>query len=548
MGKVMRGLVGLIMLGCFVDFPAYAVEEPPLSGRPYALAEKAYSALSKGDVDEAGRAVDEALHEQPNSRQLGFLRLDIFMRKGDLASAQKLADDLVRRFPNDAQVLVQRGYFEQRRKLYQDAMNDFYAALGLPAGITDAAQQRWVRLSWADCALLSKQPKVALDALTPYANENDAAVQLRMANAHWSLGEREATHHSAELAEKAAKSDSERDAAHQLWVASGPVVLSDLDQAYAKLQAKNDAEAVQLFKRAFAKTPGTVYQYLDAGYAAKRSNDSASEVEWFSRALDIDAQLQTHVLDEQQRFNYRRNNQETDRSFGAVASLVYQGNGIGPMNNFNVTQMGVEAYWRPEGEGNRNGKLFNVFVRGFENVWDGSGGAVGEQTVQGDVGVRYKPLTDLNAILVVDKMFRIGNAAIDDLVLRFAYSDGSGGDLSAAQKSWPTWSIYTDGSYFTTTPQYIQTYEARFGRSWRLDSLNDRVSITPHLVVSGDYESLAAQPSSLGYGPGISMRGWFREDAHHAPASWLDLTVQYRFEVTQTNRAHGLGVRATLLY
>ena len=78
--------------------------------------------------------------------------------------------------------------------------------------------------------------------------------------------------------------------------------------------------------------------------------------------------------------------------------------------------------------------------------------------------------------------------------------------------------------------------------------MNDRVSFTPHLVVSGDYESLAAQPSSLGYGPGISMRGWFREDAHHAPASWLDLTVQYRFEVTQTNRAHGLGVRATLLY
>jgi tetratricopeptide (TPR) repeat protein len=547
MGKMMRRFQCLIVLsGCLLAFPICAEEEAPLSGAAYTLAEKAYAALSKGDVDEAGRAVDEALHEQPKSHQLNFLRLNIFMRKDDLSSAQKLANDLVGLFPNDAQVLVQRGYVEQRRKLYQEAMNDFYAALSLPTGMKDAAQQRQVRLSWADCALLSHQPKVALDALAPYATESDAAVQLRLANAHWTVGEREATHRSAELAEKAAGSDGERDAAHQLWVTSGP--LSDLDQAYVKLQAKNDIEAVRLFKSAFAKTPGNVYQYIDAGYAAKRINDTASEVEWFSRALDADALSQSHVLDDQQRFNYRRNNEETDRSFGAVASLVYQGNGIGPLNNFNVVQTGVEAYWRPEGEGNRNGKLFNVFVRGFENVWDGAGGAVGEQTVQGDVGVRYKPLSDFNVILVADRLFRIGITALDDWVLRFAYSDGSGGDLNAAQKSWPAWSIYTDGSYFTTTPQYIQTYEARYGRSWRLDSLNDRVSFTPHLVVSGDYESLAAQPSSLGYGPGISMRGWFREDAHHAPASWLDLTVQYRFEVTQTNRAHGLGVRATLLY
>lgn len=540
--------IGVFLLFGIAGLPVNATEDTPLNASTYALAEQAYAALAKGDVEVAARAVDEAMGLQPNNRQLSFLRLDIYMRKDDFSAAQKLADELVRVFPDDAQVLVQRGYVEQRRKLYQEAMNDFYAALSLPKGIEDAAQRRWIRLNWADCALLSQQPKVALDALAPHAAERNAAIQLRLANAYWSLGDRDATHRAAELAEQAANNDSEREQAHQLWAASSPVVLGELDQAYAGLQTKNDTAAVQHFKNAFAQKPGNAGQYLDAGYAAKRINDIASEEDWFSHALDADEQAGTPILDKQQRFNYRRNNQEITRRFGATASVVYQGNGFGPMNNFNVVQAGAEAYWRPEGAGNRNGHLLNFFVRGFENVWDGAGGAIGAQTIQGDVGVRYKPLADFNVILLVDRMFRVGDLSSNDWVARFAYSDGAGGDLNIMQGHWQAWSFYTDGSYFTTIPRYIQTFEARYGHTWRLDAVSDRFTVTPHLVLSGDYDSLAAQQTAIGYGPGISLRHWFREDAHHAPASWCDLTVQYRFETTPSNRAHGLGVRAVLWF
>lgn len=550
MGEVMRRLRGVAVLLAWwlAGSSVYAAGDAPLNSSAYALAEQAYAFLAKGDVDEAGRAAEAAMREQPGSRQLGFLRLDILMRKDDLVAAQKLADGMVTSFPGDAEVLVQRGYVEQRRKLYQEAMNDFYAALSLPNGIEDVARQRWIRLSWADCALVTHQPKVALEVLSPYANERDAAVQLRMANAYWALGMRPETHRSAELAELAAGNDNEREMARQLLQASAPVVPGDLDMAYARMNEKDDAGAVQMFKKGFAKTPGNVYQYIDAGYAAKRVNDNASEVEWFSRALDADRQADNPVLDEQQRFNYRRNNQEVERRFGAVASVVYQGNGFGPMDNFNVVQSGLEAYWRPEGDGNRDGRLLNFFVRGFENVWDGAGGAVGAQTIQGDVGVRYKPFSSLNLIVLVDRMFRIGDLSSNDWAVRWAYSDGVGGDLSTMQGSWLMWSFYTDGSYFMTAPQYIQTFEARYGRTWRLDTLSNRVTLTPHLVLSGDHQSLAVQPNAFGYGPGVSLRYWFREDAYRAPASWCDLTVQYRFETTQTNRAHGLGVRAILWY
>lgn len=549
MGKVIRRLAGLAALVCWLaGSPAHAADDAPLNAAAYAFAEQAYAALAKGDVDEAGKAAEAAMRAQPGSRQLGFLRLDIYMRKDDLAAAQKLADDLVGSFPGDADVLVQRGYVEQRRKLYQAAMNDFYAALSVPQGIKDVSRQRWIRLSWADCALSTQQPEVALDALSPYANESDAAIQLRMANAYWALGKRPETHRAAELAEQAAGNGNEREMARQLLQASAPVVLGDLDMAYARMNQKDDAGAVQMFKRGFARTAGNVYQYIDAGYAAKRINDNASEVEWFSRALDADRRAESPVLDEQQRFNYRRNNQEVERRFGAVASVVYQGNGFGPMNNFNVVQSGLEAYWRPEGDGNRDGRLLNFFVRGFENVWDGAGGAVGAQTIQGDVGVRYKPFSSLNLIVLADRMFRIGDLSSNDWAVRWAYSDGVGGDLNPMQSSWLMWSFYTDGSYFMAAPQYIQTFEARYGRTWRLAALGDRFTLTPHLVLSGDHQSLAVPPNALGYGPGISLRYWFREDAYRAPASWCDLTVQYRFETTPTNRAHGLGVRAILWY
>lgn len=544
MGKIARAM--FVLVSC-LSLPAWGAE-PPLEAAAYALAEQAYAALAKGDADAAAQAADAALREQPDSLQLLFLRLDIFMRKGDLEGAQKLGDTLVAKFPGDAQVLVQRGYVEQRRKLYQEAMNDFYAALSLPAGITDVKQQRWVRLSWADCALLSHQPRVVQDALGPYAKQADYAVQIRLANAYWAQGEHEATHGAAVLAEQSAGNDEERKTAHQLAEMSALAAPVELDQAYAKLREKDDAAAVAYFNSAFAKKPGNVYQYVDAGYAAKRINDNGHEVAWFSQALDADLKSDKPIFDAQQRFNYRRNNQEVERRFGAVASVVYQGNGFGPMNNFNVVQSGFEAYWRPEGDGNRNGHLLNFFVRGFENVWDGAGGAIGAPTLQGDAGVRYKPFANWNLILLADRMFKVGDVSSNDWVARWAYSDGAGGDLNVVQPHWAMWSFYTDGSYFTTTPRYIQTYEARYGHTWRWDRLNPRLTFTPHLVLSGDYDSLAVQQSATGYGPGISMRYWFREDAYHAPASFFDLTVQYRYEPTPTNRAHGLGVRAILWY
>ncbi|HZW25081.1 MAG TPA: tetratricopeptide repeat protein [Gallionella sp.] len=530
-----------------VSFCAQAEDGAPLEGDAYRLADEAYRELALGHVEAAGSAAAKALQLRPDSKQLGLLLLDIQVRQGDLETARQQADALLARFPNDPQVLVQRGYLAQRQQRHQAAMEDFYAALGQPG--LDAAQERNVRLAWADSALATKQYRVAIDALAPYAVERDAAVQLSRAYAYAGQGDREQAHAAAQLA-AGSGSDSQHEAARRLLEQTKPAVLSDLDLAYAALRDKNDRDALTAFQRAFADQPGTVAQYSDAGYAAKRLGDNAAAISLFEKALDANAQLPPgeRVFDAQLEFGYRREIQEMSRTFGAVANVSYQSNGFAPQNNINAMQGGLEVYWQPEEGGYRNGKIFQVFARGYETLYDKNGGATGSATAQGSIGARYKPIGDMNVVLTAEKLFRVGNLASDDLLLRAGYSTGDGSDIRPYQKDWSVWQFYTEGAYFAQAGRYIQSLDTRYGHSWRMDAMDRRLVMSPHLALIGNFDSRAAQQTALGVGPGVSLRYWFRESTYQAPASWFELTAQYLAELTQTGREQGLILNAILWY
>jgi|GEM_PF-1559472 len=46
-------------------------------------------------------------------------------------------------------------------------------------------------------------------------------------------------------------------------------------------------------------------------------------------------------------------------------------------------------------------------------------------------------------------------------------------------------------------------------------------------------------------GPGLMWRIWYREDDYHAPRSYLDIIFQYRFRLSDADRAEGLSIRIT---
>ena len=40
-------------------------------------------------------------------------------------------------------------------------------------------------------------------------------------------------------------------------------------------------------------------------------------------------------------------------------------------------------------------------------------------------------------------------------------------------------------------------------------------------------------------------RVWYREDDYHAPRSYIDIILQYRFKLSDADRAEGLSLRIT---
>lgn len=113
--------------------------------------------------------------------------------------------------------------------------------------------------------------------------------------------------------------------------------------------------------------------------------------------------------------------------------------------------------------------------------------------------------------------------------------------------------------------QLFLSQELRWGRSFRFDTLPPNLVWFPHLVATADWNrqkdqaqtedgeriALTRDPQrwSLSTGPGVAARYWFREDHYNVPRSYLEGSVQYRLPIGGgTERAKGLFMNLTLSY
>src|SRR5919107_1320170 len=106
----------------------------------------------------------------------------------------------------------------------------------------------------------------------------------------------------------------------------------------------------------------------------------------------------------------------------------------------------------------------------------------------------------------------LGETARHDTLLRVAFSEGRGTDLRVDTPSWWMWQVYGEAGRYVENPQTVASFEARAGRSFRLDRISRRLVATPFLALTGGYDSLLATPEAVGAGPGVNLRYWFRED------------------------------------
>lgn len=537
-------------IAALVALASHAQAAETLKPQAYRFADAAYKAIAAGDLPRAESFAARALKAQPNSVKLGLLMVDVYLREGKSAEADAQAEALLKRHPHDPLALARHAFIQQGQQRYETAMQNFSAAL--EHGKWSTTEQRNLRLALADSALAAHQPVRASEALTPLENEPDTAVQLRIAQLRLRNGDRQGALVAAERAQSNASNDDDRKSASDIIAfAQAPEPEDDtarrtLQTAYDLLRDNKDGAALEAFRIGLADGAGTASNYADAGYTAKRLGENEEAVELFKTSLDVDDKART--FDEERRFGYRREVQQLERHWGFVLSLPYQVSAFAPQGTVNVLQPGIEAYWQPPKIGYRNGRILQFFVRGYGTAYDGSGNITGMPTVQASVGARYKPIVDQNLVVTAERLVRIGRFSTNDWLARLGYSSEAGSDLRVTQPSWRSWQAYAEIAYFLKQGRYVLYSELRYGHTWALPAISDRLTVYPHAAFVFSHDNRERVKTAMGIGPGVQFRFWFRENRYSAPASWADVTIQYRVALTSAARARGLVVQATLWF
>jgi adsorption protein A len=473
--------------------------QPPRD-RGYDEATLAYQALDSEDYAAASMHARKAIAAAPRNRDYRVLLLDALTDANDFTAAEQAADDALAQ-GRDAALLAQRGAIRERLRKAAAAREDYAEALALD-GLPPATQ---------------------IDLLAHLNRRSEARKVFDDARRSGALDQ-----------------------------------LSPLELAYLASSAGDDAAAHVAFSEAdrSGKLPDKALD--DAAFAATRAYDDRSALAYFKRSIDAANDTYPANKSAQQQFETRRAVSTIDREFGFIASLTRSGGGPsagstaaagaqpGASGNNGSLQAGAEAYWRPFGY--RNGSTVELFGRVFQTLQDRSGGATGTQTAQATVGARWKPWSSQNVVVSFGRLIPIGAQASNDWLAQLAYSDGIGTDLRVDRPSWLTTQWYAEAGRYLQHPQTYGLASLQAGRSFRLDGMNTRLVVFPHLTLNTDYNSLNQQRSATGIGPGVNLRYWFREDAYHAPRSYVEVSLQYRLKISGDERARGFFMSTTLSY
>lgn len=308
------------------------------------------------------------------------------------------------------------------------------------------------------------------------------------------------------------------------------------------------AVAAREFEAALAAKPDLPLVWAQLGYAYRKTHRNDEAAHAFRRAL------QHGITDH--RYGYRREVQTLENRIDATAYVIYRDSALstaflsltGP--SVNQSQAGVELAWTPPRIGFRDGALLQVYGR---TAWghDGDGFNVREETFQGGVGVRYRPLRSHNLLFAVERLIAMGDDARDNWMVRSSYSWDKGFDLRPDDKRWTYATLYLDAALIDPSdPDVLLTAEGRYGMSWIVggSGLGATWTATPHMVAAvfrqrDDFHTTTL----LEAGPGLGVKLYFADAPDSAHAGALDLLLQYRFKVAGDSLG-GSSAVATLVF
>jgi Flp pilus assembly protein TadD len=477
--------------------PGQAARDPGFDA-----ADLAYKALDARQYSAAIEAAEQAVRQSPANRSYRLLLVQALLAANLPERAEQAADAALAAGPDtdinagkDSNMLVQRGRIRQRLGQQALAQEDFNAALrneDLPPATSIALLHESGR---------AQEARLAFDA----------------------------------------------------GLASGALAdLAPLELAYLAARIGANEQAHAAFARAdqAGTLPETALE--DAAFAAIKCGHDQAALDYFRRTIDA-AGAQRLSKEAQALFDTRRAVATIERSGGVTASIssgtgqasnAGAAPGIGASNQ--VLQAGVEGYWRPFGY--QNGRTVELFGRVFETLRADDGSATGAGTAQGTLGARWKPLTEHNLVLSFGRLIPLGSQATSDWLAQAGYSASHGTDLRVDVPSWWTAQGFGEIGRYLKDRQNYAIASAQFGRSYRVDANGMKLVLFPHLTMNLDYNARSQERTAVGAGPGVNLRYWWRENAYAAPASFVDLSLQYRLPLGSAQRARGWFISATVSY
>jgi adsorption protein A len=305
---------------------------------------------------------------------------------------------------------------------------------------------------------------------------------------------------------------------------------------YAYLKAKKYSQAGPLFEEVLARDPDYLKLYEDLGYIHMKECNNDQAVAWFKRAIDNRPLYPIHSPEEAEKLDqdiyaFRKEITKMNNRFDFTVYLSYRSS---KAQQFNVpggllggsvlADNGLELAYQPPVIGFRDERIFQGFVR---VLWGNEAGTlnVESDTFQGGAGLRYKPFKTQNFWLSGERLFKIGDLAMDDWLVRALYSWDDGYDLKYNKPRWNYSFIFAEGDYFF---QGIWAYywEARQGITF---NYRNKILITPHLIADMRYQDPCNAASAyLEGGCGLSLKYLYNETHYEINRSSLEFLIHYK--------------------
>ncbi|CCO25024.1 exported protein of unknown function [Maridesulfovibrio hydrothermalis AM13 = DSM 14728] len=324
---------------------------------------------------------------------------------------------------------------------------------------------------------------------------------------------------------------------YQRALKENPYDVYAVSLGYAYYNKGDFEKTVPLFEDVYSRDNDYIKLPEDLAYITKKLYRNEDSIDWFKVAIDnkpfyfdeTPASLRKKI------YGFKDELRSLTNRFDLTAFYSYSENGVAATTDSQDVRAGildnsagVELGYTPEEFGFRNGKIFQFIGRVTIGKTKDNAFSFDTDSLQGAFGVRYKPFSQINAAVGVERLIKLGNKAEDNTLLRVMASWDDGWAMKPAESSWNYSFVFGEADYYLEGYQRaVFILHGRQGWTWNID---DQWLITPHAYAT--YKYITPDRDKTSYfeaGPGLSIRFLEGESKYISYEREWEFLLRYSF-------------------